>query len=332
VQQQCSPLDALDYGSMRQEHSHVAFLGWGYIALMVLLIRSFLPEGTLGLKKYTWNMGITSVSIFGMIFSFPMMGYKALSIGLLLLFLVLSCLLVFYFLQDFRKTNPKGVSKSFVLAAFFFYLLSGIGPIALGPIVILFGKTPVYYLAVYYYLHFLYNGFFVFAIFGLVMKYMESQIKLEGPVRTQKGAGKFFLWSFIACVPAYALSALWLEPHWIVFLIGGVSATLQLAGFMYFLPYLNLVAKKLRGFIKILFSISMISFGFKLVMQFFSAFPPLALKTYQAKSFVVIGYIHLVVLGFFSAFLLAWIISSGVLKLNNFIADWLSGCSCQGFW
>ncbi|KAA3638182.1 MAG: hypothetical protein DWQ02_05460 [Bacteroidetes bacterium] len=297
------PMESMDYGFMRQGHSHVAFLGWGYLALMVLLVKSFLPAGTLDRKVYRWNLWLTVLSVAGMIFSFPLTGYKALSIALLMVFLVLSCWLVILFLKDFRQTSPKGISRSFVYAAFLFYLLSGIGPLALGPIVILYGKTNIYYLAVYYYLHFLYNGFFVFAIFGLIYKYLESLNR----VKANNGGKRFFQYSFIACIPAYALSALWLDPPVYVFWVAGASAILQLIGFFYFFFDLRSLIGRFNGMLKKLFLLVIVSFGTKLIMQGLSAIPALAMKTYQAKSYVVIGYIHLVVLGFISAFLLTWL-------------------------
>lgn len=315
------PIASMDYGFMKQGHSHVAFLGWGYLALMVLLIHNFLPTGTLRLKKYRWNLGLTSLFVAGMVFSFPLTGYKAISIGLLMLFLVISCILVFHFLKDLNKTKSTGLSKSFVKAAFLFYLLSGMGPMALGPIVVLFGKTPVYYLAVYYYLHFLYNGFFVFAIFGLLMKYYEVQRKPANRNSELKGARRFFLWSFLACIPAYALSALWLEPPLVIFVIGGTAALFQLLGFSYFLPVLKPLVKTFSGVTRVLFLASMISYLMKIILQLLSAHPSLALKVYHAKSYVVIGYIHLVVLGFISTFLLAWMMESGAMKRKSRIAD-----------
>lgn len=310
------PLDSMDYGFMRQGHSHVAFLGWGYLALMVLLVKMFLPEGTLQRKSYRWNLWLTVFSVAGMIFSFPLTGYKVISIALLMLFLVLSCWLVIIFLKDFRKTNPRGVSKSFIYGSFFFYLLSGIGPFALGPIVILYGKVDIYYLAVYYYLHFLYNGFFVFALFGLLYKYLENE---KGIIENSNGR-KFFLFSFIACVPAYALSALWLDLPEYVFLIGAGAALLQLIGLGYFFLDFKAFFHGFHGLVQKLFLLATASFTVKLVMQGLSAIPVLALKTYQAKSYVVIGYIHLVVLGFISAFLLAWLLKEKVFDRTKIVS------------
>ena len=323
----------MDYGFMKQGHSHVAFLGWDrYLALMVLLIHHFLPVGSLSLKKYRWNLGLTTLLVGGMVFSFPMTGYKVISITLLMFFLVVSCILVFHFLKDLNKTHSTGLSISFIKAAIFFYLLSGVGPMALGPIVVLFGKTPVYYLTVYYYLHFLYNGFFVFAIFGLLMKYYERSDKMENRNMEMTGARRFFLWSLLACIPAYALSALWLEPPLVIYIVGGVSALFQLFGFFYFTPVLKSLTKCFSGVTRTLFLVSMISYFIKITLQLLSAHPQLALKVYHAKSYVVIGYIHLVVLGFVSTFLLAWIIQSGALKLKGRITDFgVPGGSCWEF-
>lgn len=312
-------LDRLDYGFLRQGHSHVAFLGWGYLSAMVLLIDGFLPHNSLGLKKYKWNFVLTVFFIAGMIFSFPLSGYKALSISLLILFLVASCIMVVHFWMDYRQTKPTGVSKLFVYGAFLFYLVSGVGPVALGPILIIYGKTEIYYLAVYFYLHFLYNGFFVFAIFALLMKHFEMHYGAEISFPKELRARRFFYFSFFACIPAYALSTLWTEPPLWVFVTGGTAAVFQLIGLICFLPLLRLLKGTFSGLSLKILSISMMAFLLKLLMQLLSALPWFAIKSYQAKSFVIIGYIHLVVLGFITFFLLTWIIEQGAFKMTSLI-------------
>jgi hypothetical protein len=315
-------IDGVDYGYVRQGHSHVAFLGWGYLAIMVLLIHVFLPEGSLKLRKYRWNFIFTILTVGGMFFSFPLTGYKIVSISLLILFLVASCILVFHFLKDFWKTKPSGTSRLFINAAFFFYLLSGIGPFALGPIVVLIGKTDIYYLAVYYYLHFLYNGFFVFAIFGLLMKYFETYFgKGANPYSTIEKYGRQFFWlTFFACIPAYALSTLWVNPPALVFVIAGISALLQMVALFYFIPLIKLLKNKFSYLVSFMLGTALCAYFLKLLFQLLSGLPWFAVKSFEAKSYVIIGYIHLVALGFISLFLLAWIILGKTFVLDSFWA------------
>lgn len=302
-----------EYAFIRQGHSHVAFLGWAYLGLAALLVDTFLPTGSLQRKKYKWNLRLTAFFIGAMLFSFPILGYKAISITLLTLFLVISCVFCYHFLKDYRQTKPKGVSRFFVNAAFFFYLLSGIGPFALGPIVVMIGKGDIYHLAVYYYLHFLYNGFFVFAIFAL-MSTLKSSKSTNNPA-LEKSKNHFFKLTLFACIPAYALSTLWLQPNTWVFFMGILAASLQLFSLVYLRSFLrhiemNIWAKRLLIF-------SLLAYALKIILQFSSSASWVADKVYQAKSYLVIGYLHLVTIGFISLFLLAWSIHKGYFSVKS---------------
>ena len=316
-------IPGVEYSFLRQGHSHVAFLGWGYLAMMIFIIEAFLLANSLQLPKYRWNLIATIIFIAGMLFSFPVWGYKTVSITLLSLFLVASVVLVIQLLRDFfkfRKDIDVGakapISSYFLIAAFVWYLLSGIGPFALGPIVVFLGKGDWYHLAVYYYLHFLYNGFFVFGIGALFFKYMEA----KKYAFSRKKAIRFFGWSTAACLPAYALSTLWKDvPDW-VFGMAILAGGLQLLAIAYLLPIVRSLYLDWSAGVKWLLRVVLASYILKLLFQFSSAIPALATRVYAAKSFVVVGYIHLVTLGFISLFLLAWGLLSRRFTSDHLIA------------
>lgn len=82
----------------------------------------------------------------------------------------------------------------------------------------------LYLASVYWYLHFQYNGWFLFAVVGLIIHHLEIAkiyIKHEKII---------FRTLAISCVPTYGLSVLWLDlPIWI-FLLVIIGTTLQLLG------------------------------------------------------------------------------------------------------
>lgn len=322
-----APIVGVIFSFFRQGHSHVAFLGWGYLALVSLMIHQFLPSGSLGNRKYRWNLLLSAVFIAGMIISFPVWGYKAVSIILLSLFLVTSVVLVVYFLRDYFKTKQDGLSHYFLMAAFVWYLLSGIGPFALAPIVIFYGKGDLYHLAVYYYLHFLYNGFFAFGIGALFFKYIEDKA-LSFPF----GDGKRFFWlTAVACLPAYLLSTLWVGTSGVIILIAFVAGLLQLVGAFYFFRLLRELKLDGDKFALFFLRMAFISYALKVLLQLLSAIPVLTRMVYEAKSFVVIGYIHLVTLGVISSFIIAWMGMVGKMPLQGKISQIGGGLFIIGF-
>ena len=165
------------------------------------------------------------VSAYGMLLSFPFQGYGAVSI----VFSTLSIVSGFYagiLIRSADRPSFFQPSWSFLLAAFFYFAISAIGPFATGPLIAT-GKagTPLYYNAIYFYLHFQYNGFFTFIVFAVLYKMIEKRKSFN------HGRTVFRLMNG-ACIPAYALSILWTQPAIVVNIIGGAASILQLAAFL----------------------------------------------------------------------------------------------------
>src|SRR5690606_23002574 len=79
----------------------------------------------------------------------------------------------------------------------------------------------------YFYLHFQYNGWLVFACFGLLLNL------LEGKGITIKNIDRFFWIYAAACLPAYFLSTLWMHLPLGVYLIVALSALLIFGGWIW---------------------------------------------------------------------------------------------------
>ncbi|MDP6922952.1 MAG: hypothetical protein QGH06_08295, partial [Lutibacter sp.] len=216
------PIDHLPFLNLIQGHSHVAFLGWGYLVAVILIGHLFLSEHQRSRLLYKRMLLIISATVAAMLISFPFFGYQAFSIALLSLFGIASCILSIRLLQDIKG---RSMAVNCIRYGLYFYLLSSLATWCLPYVVVNYGKEALYYNLVYAYLHFLYNGFFVFALFGLLFKLFEKPLA-EVPVKTQR----FFFYALaLACIPAYALSVLWSTDTLIYYLIGGMAACLQTA-------------------------------------------------------------------------------------------------------
>ena len=91
-----------------------------------------------------------------MLISFPLSGYKAVSIALLSIFGIVSYFLTFKLLKDI---DTKKLGGNYIKYGLYYYLLSSLATWFLAYIMVSQGKTDLYYNSVYFYMHFLYNGF-----------------------------------------------------------------------------------------------------------------------------------------------------------------------------
>jgi hypothetical protein len=302
-----SPITGLNYKNLLHTHSHVALLGWLYLALAVTLVKEFLPSES---KKFNKILLFTLFTVIGMMLSFPFQGYAALSISFSTLFLFASYWFVYEFYRKLGTINDKSVAAGWARWALFFLAISSLGPWALGPIMV-FGEShgTLYNLSIYYYLHFLYNGFFVSAVFAIMLKWLDN----NGITYSNKSANRFFQFTVYPVIPAYTLSTLWVNPPNWVYIIAGFAAVMQVIGLFYgwsqFIVYLKNNTNKFFHFI---FWLVIVAYSIKLIMQVFSAMPLIADYVYETRVFTAIGYLHLVMLGFLTLFLLTYFIKINV--------------------
>src|SRR5690606_29611033 len=159
-----------------------------------------------------------------MMISFPLQGYGAFPIVFSTIHTL--CLAVFSFrlFADLRSM-PASVSVWHTKASLIFFLISAVGPFAIAATAMMgLAQTQWYYFAVYYYLHFQYNGFFTFGVLALFVLVLESN-KIQYDVSAMRSATG---WLAIATVPSYFLSVLWAEPGIVYNIIAGTAALIQL--------------------------------------------------------------------------------------------------------
>lgn len=300
---QYDPIPGFTYSFWLHGHSHIMFLGWVFNALSMAFVISFLPE-----KSFTWYRRILiviNILLVGMLISFPLQGYGKVSIIISTLHTVL---VVVFTLRFFRDTKDKKSSQSagFARLSLLFFIISSAGPFALGTLVANGLATSVWYnLAVYYYLHFQYNGVFVFGVFSLFYNLLEE----KGIDTNQSLVKSFRTLLFIATIPAYALSSLWTQSGLIFNGIGLAAALIQLWALVLFImsirEHFHQFLARFSPTSRALMIVAGLALIVKLVLQLLSAFPAIASLAYDVR-FYVIAYLHLVLIGMVSFFLLAW--------------------------
>jgi hypothetical protein len=282
------------------------------------LLTAYLAERKphLNFKKYKWLQYANLLSAYGMLFSFAAQGYAFLSIAFSTLSILVSYSFAIIFWRDVTALQIKSCSHPWFKAALLFNAISSLGPFALAYMMATKHVIQNLYLAaVYFFLHFQYNGWFFFACMGLLChqleKYDLSQDKL-----------KQVFWLFaIACVPAFLLSALWLNvPNWLYFIVV-IAAFMQLWGWALLVKITAKAFLQLNGNISKmgtrLFMLSAIALTIKLLLQTGSVIPSLSKLAFGFRP-IVIAYLHLVLLGVISIFLIAYMHSFNFLSVNKF--------------
>jgi len=278
----------LDYKNVLHGHSHFAFGGWIMPALLLLILKYF-PEIKNGIGYKHWkNISLLLLfSAYGMLLTFPFQGYKPLSI----FFSTLSVAAGYYLVVVLWPTlNRTSLSHRFLKAGLIYLAISATGPFATGPMIAMGHQgTPMYFDAVYFYLHFQVNGWFTFAVLALLYRWMEN----KGLKVTNVRSYKLF---HLACAPAYLLSVLWNRPGLVFNTIGGIATLLQAIA-------LGHLLKDLKGFkLTTLMKLGLAAFVIKIVLQLLSSIPFIAVLAYEHRNFII-AYLHLALLGSVSLFL-----------------------------
>ncbi|RYZ62112.1 MAG: hypothetical protein EOO14_03225 [Chitinophagaceae bacterium] len=302
------PLSFLDYRNVLSAHSHFAFAGWAGLALMTLLIYDLLP-GTLSEKKiYQWILGGIEVSSLGMAFTFPFYGYNAASIFFSTLYIFVAFVFAFVFFKDVKRTNYPFVLKLLSISAVSSLLLSFLG--TLGLVYILGSRSNdaiLYRDSIYVFLHFQYNGFFTLSVFSLLLNYLVKK-----GIGIDKSARLFSVFLFLSVAPALFLSLLW-HNNSLFYILAAIGCVLILIGLYYFLLFFRNLQKVQvfsSGLAGTFWLFAALSFALKMLLNVGTIFPQLGNEVYGDRP-VIIGFLHLIFLGFLSFYILFTLIEDG---------------------
>jgi hypothetical protein len=168
-----------------------------------------------------------------------------------------------------------------------------------------------YLMAVYYFLHFQYNGWFFFACMGL---FISLLFKFHPSLKVNDS----IFWLFaLSCIPTYFLSVLWLKmPVWLYTLVI-ISAFAQLFAWGNFTNIirknLNIFRENLSPLARFLLLYVSMALSIKLILQLGSTIPFVSDLAFGFRP-IVIAYLHLVLLAIISVFILAFLYSKGHIK------------------
>lgn len=273
-----------EYRYIVHTHSHMALLGWVYTILTSLISYFFIEEKY---KKIYHKIFIfTQISIWGMLFTFPLQGYGLFSIIFSSLFVFSSYVFSYFFLKNVKyKTN---ISLHFIRWAIWFLIISSIGIWAM-PVILVKLKldrfSEWYNSAIYFFLHFQYNGWFITVLMGLLLREIEQQLPLQSKIN------KYFYLYLIGTLGTVCLSWTGLFQKTFLYIIGGISAVLLLISILK-ISYLYFKSNK-KNYLLSIFIIFLI---IKTILLFLTSFPQVVQLFFNNKS-LIISYLHFTFLG-----------------------------------
>ncbi len=291
----------------------MAFLGWVFGSLFLAISAYYVPDSKRAFyEKIFWAF---QLAVCGMLFTFPFQGYAIGSI----IFSTLHTALAYFFIVRFwseSKTVSNDPGLKYIRTGLLFYVLSTIGPFMLGYVSSKgLQGSDLYNLSLYFYLHFQYNGWFSFTVYGLFISWLY-QINPANLKYTEK----YFFWLMaIALIPQYSLSTLWADPPSWVFVVGILSSLIQVFAAIHFIRRLLMLTDwtiKIVWWTKLLWGVSAFSFLIKIVLQLISSFP-FGVELVSSNHHLIIAYLHLVFLGFISSFILGWFVQNRWLRSDR---------------
>ncbi len=305
-----------DYRFIVHTHSHVALLGWVYTALTTLIYKSYLNKASIS-KKYRNLFWFTQITIVGMLFTFPFTGYALFSIIFSTLFLFASYTFMWLFIKHTSEAQKRTYSYKCILVSLWYMAVSSIGPWALGIIMNTTGSgSDLYRNAIYFYLHFQYNGWFIMALIGMLL-YVLEQNKIELPPKTFKP----FFWTMnVGVVATFGISLLWMKPTSFIYFISGFGSLLQLFAFGILMKQLLPLREKIKNLgsssFYPLLKIAAVLFLIKLLFQVLGSLPYFA-AVISSNIDLVIGYIHWTFLGVVSIAALVFLSYFKLIRLSK---------------
>ena len=307
-------LSWMNYTNVLHAHSHVASLGWLYLALFALLTRNFVKQRT---TSMTWVFWISQVSVLGMFFTFIHTGYAPLSIGFSTLHAVLSYEFAHILWKELKEREKEGYPKwalIFIKSSLVFMILSTLALWALPALIIgnLKGSA-IYYAIIQFYLHFQFNGWFIFAIIGLFLHGVGDHL---GSI-SDRLMKTFWITLSVSCLLTYALSVTWSMPMPFLFTVNGIGATIQFVGLILFLLILRQFkidwASRFTRTTHVLMWTALLCLVLKTIIQTSILIPGVADMAFTIRNFVL-AFIHLILLGIVSSFLFAEVSSYAWFK------------------
>ncbi len=294
------PLTFISQKFLLHAHSHFAFTGWVSQMLFCFLVYYLQNKGNVLIyTKYKKLLMANLIIAYGMFISFVLQGYGFYSILFSTLSIIISAVFAIQYWRDLNRMNDKTITSFCCKTALFFAQLSAAGTLMLALLMAtkVVGQK-LYIAAIYFFLHFQYNGWFLFGCLAILFMVAPQQYNNNKLIKNA------CVTLAISCIPAYLLSILNFKIPVVVYVIAALAALVQLGAILWILRKMKKMLQTFQTGIAWLYRIISLAVVLKFVLQALSAIPALSKLVFGSRS-VVIAYLHLVLLCIVSLFLIA---------------------------
>jgi hypothetical protein len=311
------PISWINYRYLINTHSHYAFAGWITLAFLTLFTYTFLSSTQQERKWYQYMLWGITLSSVGMLSSFPFQGHDTISIIFSTLYIFCTYGYAWQFIRDVRLKIHQTPQFTLVLCAVICLVISSAGPFTLAYLMASGSTNNILYRdAIYFFLHFQYNGFFTLAIFALFFAKMYPQQERLAPLTVRR-------FSNLLCasvIPTFFLSLLWHPNNGVLMAIAAFGIMLLIASLLYFFRIGKLMPLKTiyqSSLARTLFLLVLLSFVIKSLLQMGTIVPDLGNAVFGFRP-IIIGFLHLIFLGMTSFFILSAYTEMGILQAQDF--------------
>lgn len=302
----------LKYQNIMHTHSHIALMGWAFMLVAGGIIHFFNRELQLG-RVIRNTLFLNTISVIGMTVTFILQGYALESIAFSTLHLIVAFYFGIHVLRKLKSTNNSTAHK-FLRWCIYWYMLSSLGLLAIGPVSSMLGPLhPMYSGSIQFFLHFQFNGWFTFGALAIVFKFIEDR---EHMIRLSNGVWIILITSVLM---TYLLSVTWSTPLDVLFYLNAAGVILQGVAYAIILYHLIASLKTIRlknQLARTIFILGTGSLAVKVFIQMAVVIPFIAVISYTIHNYVV-AFIHLIMLGSITFTIASLLIQEGVLPYNR---------------
>lgn len=312
---QFESLQFIPYSHLLHAHSHMAVLGWTFFAVFLIFVVLIRQQTSKFVKVLTFLLFIVT---FLMFIAFLVQGYALYSIIFSTLHIFLEYAVAYFIVSRLwrNKTIPK-TSRLFLYGSVVMLIISSIGPFALGAIASQgLRDSPLFEMAIYFYLHFQYNGWLYLILIGMFLLIIHRK-----QINYSEKMMQYSFWIYaIALFPGFFLSILWYDFGLLGISFGIIGAVGQLIGVLLFIvSIVNIrgdIKQKVSPFIYFSLILVLMLLAIKSLMELGLLHVSFGELIYDTRS-VVIGYLHLTLLGFISIFILMQFYLTNIIENND---------------
>lgn len=305
----------IPYTHLLHAHSHIAVLGWTFFAVFIIFIALMNAQRQKYVTIVTTLLFVITTAMF---FAFLMQGYALYSIILSTLHIFLEYAVAYFIIITVRKNKHiPNSSRLFMYGSVVMLIISSIGPFALGGIASQgLRDSPIFEMAIYFYLHFQYNGWLYLMLIGMFLFMLHRRnINYSEKMMTYS-----FWFYFIALFPSFFLSILWYGFGILGVVLATIGAIGQLVGVTLFIVTMirtnNRLHKTFSHIIHYHIYGVLFLLALKSLMELGLINPSFGEVIYETRS-VVIAYLHLTLLGFISVFILTQFYLTNLLDITH---------------